>query len=75
MEEALCFGWIDSIIKKLDSLHAVQRFMPRNPKSGYSQQNKERLRWLSDNGLLHRSLLARTLTRSLSTMSPTPACG
>ena len=52
VEEALCFGWIDSIIKKLDSLHAVQRFTPRNPRSSYSQQNKERLRWLSDNGLL-----------------------
>lgn len=56
VEEALCFGWIDSIIKKLDSLHAVQRFTPRNPRSGYSQQNKERLRWLSDNGLLQPSV-------------------
>ncbi len=53
VEEALCFGWIDSIIKKLDSMHAVQRFTPRNPKSGYSQQNKERLRWLAGKGLLH----------------------
>ncbi len=53
MEEALCFGWIDSIIKNLDILHAVQRFTPRNPRSGYSQQNKERLRWLADEGLLH----------------------
>jgi len=56
VEEALCFGWIDSIIKKLDSLHAAQRFTPRRPKSGYSQQNKERLRWLSDEGLLHPSV-------------------
>lgn len=56
VEEALCFGWIDSIIKKLDSLHAVQRFTPRNPRSGYSQQNKERLRWLAEEGLLHPSV-------------------
>ncbi len=56
VEEALCFGWIDSIIKKLDSLHAVQRFTPRNPKSSYSQMNKERLRWLAAEGLLHPSL-------------------
>ena len=56
VEEALCFGWIDSIIKKLDSLRAVQRFTPRNPKSGYSQQNKERLRWLAEEGLLHPSV-------------------
>ena len=56
VEEALCFGWIDSIIKKLDNLRTVQRFTPRNPKSGYSQQNKERLRWLADEGLLHPSV-------------------
>ncbi len=56
VEEALCFGWIDSIIKKLDSLRAVQRFTPRKPRSGYSQQNKERLRWLAAQGLLHPSV-------------------
>ena len=56
VEEALCFGWIDSIIKKLDPLRAVQRFSPRKPKSGYSQQNKERLRWLAEEGLLHPSV-------------------
>ena len=56
VEEALCFGWIDSIVKKLDSLRAVQRYTPRNPKSGYSQLNKERLRWLAEEGLLHPSV-------------------
>ena len=56
VEEALCFGWIDSIVKKLDTLHAVQRFTPRNPKSSYSQLNKERLRRLAEEGLLHPSL-------------------
>ena len=56
VEEALCFGWIDSIIKKLDPLRAVQRFSPRKPRSGYSQQNKERLRWLAEEGLLHPSV-------------------
>ena len=56
VEEALCFGWIDSIVKKLDSLHAAQRFTPRNPKSSYSQLNKERLRRLDDDGLLHPTL-------------------
>ena len=56
VEEALCFGWIDSIIKKLDEMHAVQRFTPRNRRSGYSQQNRERLRRLADHGLLHPSV-------------------
>jgi uncharacterized protein YdeI (YjbR/CyaY-like superfamily) len=46
VEEALCFGWIDSIVKKTDKHSHVQRFTPRNPKSGYSQLNKERLKKL-----------------------------
>jgi len=44
VEEALCFGWIDSIIKTLDDEHTVQRFSPRKPKAKYSQANIERLR-------------------------------
>ena len=46
VEEALCFGWIDSIVKKTDTDSHVQRFTPRNPKSKYSQLNKERLKRL-----------------------------
>jgi len=46
VEEALCFGWIDSINKKLDEEHTVQRFSPRKPKAKYSQANIERLRSL-----------------------------
>ena len=46
VEEALCFGWIDSIVKKLDDERTAQRFSPRKPKSGYSQANIERLRSL-----------------------------
>ncbi len=46
VEEALCFGWIDSIIKNIDEDRFAQRFTPRNPKSGYSQTNKERLKRL-----------------------------
>jgi len=47
VEEALCFGWIDSIVKKLDDEHTVQRFSPRKPKAKYSQANIERLRYLA----------------------------
>jgi uncharacterized protein YdeI (YjbR/CyaY-like superfamily) len=46
VEQALCFGWIDSIIKTLDDKHTVQRFSPRKPKAKYSQANIERLRTL-----------------------------
>lgn len=53
VEEALCFGWIDSTIRPLDENHKIQRFTPRNPKSTYSQSNKERLKWLLENNLIH----------------------
>ncbi|MGB7568038.1 MAG: YdeI/OmpD-associated family protein [Chitinivibrionales bacterium] len=56
VEEALCFGWIDSTVRKLDNSNAIQRFTPRNPKSGYSQSNKERLQLLLKQGLLHPSI-------------------
>jgi len=46
VEEALCFGWIDSINKRLDSDHTVQRFSRHNPNTKYSQANIERLRYL-----------------------------
>ena len=59
VEEALCFGWIDSTVKSLDEENNLQRFTPRNPKSGYSQQNKERMKWLLENDLLHPSQLEK----------------
>lgn len=46
VEEALCFGWIDSIVKSLDRERSAQRFSPRKPKSKYSPANEERLRKL-----------------------------
>jgi uncharacterized protein YdeI (YjbR/CyaY-like superfamily) len=41
--EALCYGWIDSIIKKIDKDSFAQRFSPRRSNSVLSQMNKERL--------------------------------
>ncbi|MBU0533457.1 MAG: YdeI/OmpD-associated family protein [Candidatus Omnitrophica bacterium] len=46
VEEALCFGWIDSIVRKLDDKSFAQRFSRRSLKSKYSQANKVRLRSL-----------------------------
>ena len=56
VEEALAFGWIDSTVKKFDETSFVQRFSPRNKKSKYSQANRERLRWLLKEKLLHPSV-------------------
>ncbi len=50
VEEALCFGWIDSISKTVDADQYSQRFTPRNARSTYSQTNIERLRRLIAQG-------------------------
>lgn len=61
VEEALCFGWIDSTIKHIDPLHRAQRFTPRRKGSSYSQPNIERLIWLEKNNKLHPSVRKNVL--------------
>jgi uncharacterized protein YdeI (YjbR/CyaY-like superfamily) len=46
VEEALCFGWIDSIVKKVDEDSFAQRFSVRKPKSNWSTLNLERMKKL-----------------------------
>lgn len=53
VEKALCFGWIDGVIKNIDKLHRAQRFTPRRPGSPYSRPNIERLLWLEEKGMIH----------------------
>jgi uncharacterized protein YdeI (YjbR/CyaY-like superfamily) len=50
VEEALCFGWIDSTAKRVDEASYAQRFSPRNPKTPNSEANKQRLRKLVAEG-------------------------
>jgi uncharacterized protein YdeI (YjbR/CyaY-like superfamily) len=58
VEEALCFGWIDSTVKSIDGDRFAQRFSVRNPKTPYSQANKERLRELVKQGRVIDEVLA-----------------
>jgi len=46
LDEALCFGWIDSTVKSIDEEKYAQRFTPRRKGSLLSQTNKERIRKL-----------------------------
>ena len=41
VEEALCFGWIDSKLKKIDEERFILKYSPRKPKSVWSKINKE----------------------------------
>jgi uncharacterized protein YdeI (YjbR/CyaY-like superfamily) len=52
VEEALCFGWIDSLTNKLDEHRYKQLYSPRKPKSAWSKLNKQRVEKLIDQGLM-----------------------
>lgn len=57
VEEALCFGWIDGVKKKIPGAGVVQRLSPRSRKSSWTELNKERVRrleklgWMRDEGI------------------------
>lgn len=50
VEEALCFGWIDSTLKRLPDGRLAQRLSPRRPKSHWTEQNRERCMSLEARG-------------------------
>jgi uncharacterized protein YdeI (YjbR/CyaY-like superfamily) len=52
VDEALCFGWIDSSIRKRDAESFFQFFSKRNPKSNWSKVNKEKVAKLIEAGLM-----------------------
>ncbi|MEP0822907.1 MAG: YdeI/OmpD-associated family protein [Ignavibacterium sp.] len=55
VEEALCFGWIDNILKRIDEEKYAQRFTPRKPGSPWSAANRERYRRLVRLGRMTRA--------------------
>jgi uncharacterized protein YdeI (YjbR/CyaY-like superfamily) len=66
VEEAICFGWIDSIVRKFDAEKYIQRFTPRRPDSIWSEENIRRakkmirLGWMTAQGMrLYRGLKKR----------------
>ena len=50
VDEALCFGWVDSKINRLDEERAMRLFTPRNPKSAWSRINKDKVARLLEQG-------------------------
>lgn len=59
LEEALCFGWIDSTIRKLDDVFYVKYFAKRRPRSVWSEKNKRLVQRLVENGAMtHHGLKA-----------------
>ena len=52
VEEALCFGWIDGMMNRVDDDRTMQYFAPRKPKSTWARSNKERVARLEAAGLM-----------------------
>jgi uncharacterized protein YdeI (YjbR/CyaY-like superfamily) len=62
VEEALCFGWIDSIIKKIDDAKYIRKFTPRKDKSMWSALNRKRANKMIKEGRMTDVGLAKIKT-------------
>lgn len=58
VEQALCFGWVDSLHKGVDEDRTMLWFTPRRAGSGWARPNKERVERLTTAGQMHPSGLA-----------------
>ena len=52
VKEALCFGWIDSVVRRIDDEKHMQRYTPRKERSNWSSKNKQRVERLIKQGLM-----------------------
>ena len=57
VREALCFGWVDSLIKRLDHDRYARKFTPRQPTSKWSELNRKRWSELKSAGCWRRQAL------------------
>ncbi len=68
VDQALCFGWIDGVMRRIDDERHVQRFTPRRPGSNWSKVNVEKMARLEAEGLVaeagRRAFEARTDART-----------
>ena len=55
VEEALCFGWIDSVVRRIDDEKHMQRYSPRKPRSVWAESNKKRVADLIKRGKMRES--------------------
>ena len=62
LDEALCFGWVDSLIKRLDDSRYARKFTPRKADSRWSAINRKRYAALKASGRLKPSGIERPPT-------------
>jgi len=73
LDEALCFGWIDSLIRRLDADRYARKFTPRKADSRWSTVNRKRYAELKAAGLLAKPGLARPPTDKSGDAPESPA--
>jgi len=73
VEEALCFGWIDSIIKKIDDEKYARKLTPRKADSRWSEINKKRITKLRKQGLMTEAGIAKVKEAKASGLWNEPA--
>jgi len=78
LEEALCYGWIDSLVRRIDDDRYARKFTPRKPKSVWSPTNRKLYAELRDRGALaapglERSPTGRAAPAPQKKTAPTPA--
>jgi uncharacterized protein YdeI (YjbR/CyaY-like superfamily) len=71
VSEALCFGWVDSLVKRLDDDRYAIKVTPRKPTSKWSDINRRRWNELEAAGLLTASGLAAAPTENTYAPRPT----
>ena len=59
LEVALCYGWIDTMVKRFDDAYYLQRFTPRRARSNWTQSNQAAAERLIESGLMKPSGLAQ----------------
>jgi uncharacterized protein YdeI (YjbR/CyaY-like superfamily) len=59
VEEALCFGWIEGIIKRIDDERCARKFIPRKSRSRWSESNKKRAERMISEGRMTEASMAR----------------
>ena len=64
VDQALCFGWIDGRLNRIDDERHMQRFTPRRPGSNWSKVNVEKVARLKEAGLMRPAGLAAFERRS-----------
>ena len=55
LDAALCYGWVDSLLKRIDDEEYMRKFTPRNASSTWSETNKKKVEQLFRDGRLQEA--------------------